>query len=139
MANLEQHKKDCFSWLGAEFEGVHKWLDEFFTVYGPEHRKIRHHREGVEQARAKFGDQGADAAIIHILRDCRNVPKEEDYATGVVDKLGLRREWPVAAYINYTEEAFSKSLSWLTSRYMVPLESSSGPSSERIQHPLWRR
>lgn len=108
MANLEQHKKDCLNWLGADFEEIHKWLDEFFPIYGPEHRRIRHHREGIEQVRAKFGDRAVEAATIHILRDCRGVPREEDYATGAVDKLGLRREWPIAAYSTYTEEAFSK-------------------------------
>lgn len=108
MANLDQHKKDCSKWLGSDFEEVHLWMDEFFTRYGSEHRRMRHHREGIEQARGKFGERGAEAATIHILRDCRNIPSEQDYSSGIVDILGLRREWPVAAYIKYTEEAFAK-------------------------------
>jgi hypothetical protein len=106
VASLEKHKEDCLKWIGADFESVHEWLDEFLAVYGPGHRKFRHHREGIEEARRLFGDEGAAAATLHILRDCRNIPKEGDYESGTVDALGLRREWPVAAYARYTEEAF---------------------------------
>jgi hypothetical protein len=44
---------------------------------------------------------------VHILRDCRNIPSANDYVEGRVDPLGLRKEWPIAAYALYTEEAFS--------------------------------
>lgn len=73
---------------------------------GPSHRKVRHHWEGVQQAEQLFGKRGRDAAVIHILRDCRHVPKREDYESGDVDKLGLVSNWPVTAYTNYPEEAF---------------------------------
>src|SRR5260370_42609754 len=103
MASLEQHKADCVKYLGAPFEDVHKWIDEFFSKYGPSHRRFRHHREGVQEARQLFGEAGAKAAIVHILRDCRNIPRKKDYDSGQADNLGLKSEWPLTTYISYTE------------------------------------
>ena len=78
---------------------------------------MRHHKEGVSQAGSLFGEQGARAAEVHILRDCRQVPQQADYETGYVDALGLRREWPVTAYIKYTDEDFEDfDLLWLLGR-----------------------
>ena len=107
MAPLHQHMKDCERFLGAPYEEVHRWIDEFYATAGPKHRKFRHHWEGVSAAESLFGEEGAKAALVHILRDCRNVPKAEDYESGAADALGLKAAWPVSAYIHYTEEAFS--------------------------------
>jgi hypothetical protein len=107
MAPLQQHMKDCEAFLGAPYEEVNRWMDELFATAGAKHRKYRHHWEGVREARALFGEEGAKAAIIHILRDCRNIPSAEDYETGVADQLGLVASWPASAYVHYTEEAFA--------------------------------
>jgi hypothetical protein len=106
MAPLHQHIKDCERLLGAPHEEVHRWIDEFSATVGAKHRKLRHHWEGVGEAERLFGEDGAKAAIVHILRDCRNVPKAADYDSGAADALGLKSAWPVSAYIHYTEEAF---------------------------------
>ena len=106
MPPLAQHKRDCLHWLGADFENIHVWLDEYMSTAGAKHRKFRHHREGIAQARKLFGPRADLAATIHILRDCRNIPKMQDYEDGTVDALGLRAKWPVTAYIRYPEEAF---------------------------------
>jgi len=107
MASLAQHERDTLKWLGSESTEVHKWLDEYFATAGSTHRKFRHHDEGIREAGEIFGDGAAEAATVHILRDCRNIPRSGDYESGVVDALGLRKEWPIAAYATYTEEAFS--------------------------------
>jgi len=99
--------KDCERFLGAPYENVNRWMDEFYATAGPKHRRFRHHWEGVREAERLFGEDGANAAIVHILRDCRNVPKAADYDSGAADALGLKAAWPVSAYIHYTEEAFS--------------------------------
>jgi len=106
VASLEQHKHDCVEALGEPFQSVHEWLDAFFPVLGPYHRKVRHHKEGVEEIRQTFGEKAALAAQVHILRDCRNIPSRKDYETGYVDALGLKKEWPTSAYIRYSEEDF---------------------------------
>jgi hypothetical protein len=74
MASLQQHMKDCEHFLGAPFEEVNRWLDEFMPKVGANHRRFRHHREGIKEAGRLFGEAGAKAAIVHILRDCRNIP-----------------------------------------------------------------
>lgn len=107
MASLSKHKADCTTWLGHDFEQVHLWLDEFARTAGATHRRFRHHKEGVEEAGRLFGRLGLQAALIHVLRDCRNIPSERDYASGTVDALGLPNAWPVAAYSQYSEEEFS--------------------------------
>lgn len=106
MASLAQHKRDCIQFLGNDFEDVHRWLDACFTQFGPYHRRVRHHDRGIREVREKFGDKGAIAALIHILRDCRHVPSESDYRTGYVDALGLKKNWSTAAYIKYTDKDF---------------------------------
>jgi hypothetical protein len=103
---LAQHKRDCLQWLGEDFENVHLWLDEYMATAGAKHRRFRHHREGIAQARTLFGPRADLAATIHVLRDCRNIPKMQDYEDGTADALGLRARWPVTAYIRYPEEAF---------------------------------
>jgi hypothetical protein len=97
---------DCVHWLGADFENVHRWLDEFMQTAGPYHRKFRHHREGILEAERLFGRYADWAATIHVLRDCRNIPRMQDYADGTVDALGLQTRWPITAHIRYPEEAF---------------------------------
>jgi hypothetical protein len=72
MATFEQHCKDCEREFGVEkrYEQIHRWLDELQSIYGPYHRVFRHNTKGVEMVRAKWGDQAAKAAEIHIRRDC---------------------------------------------------------------------
>jgi len=106
MASLAQHNNDCLKFLGQSFEHVNRWIDEYFAHYGPTHRRFRHHREGVEEARALFGDDAATAAAIHILRDCRHIPRKQDYGLGWVDALGLKKDWSTTAYVKYSQEDF---------------------------------
>jgi hypothetical protein len=108
MASLEQHKRDCLKLLGNEFEEVHRWLDDCFKLFGPNHRHARHHWQGINEVREKFGDAGAKAALLHILRDCRHVPAKRDYETGYVDALGLKRNWSTSAYIRYGDSDFEE-------------------------------
>lgn len=107
MASLAQHNADCRRFLGNDHDQVNRWMDEYFAIYGPSHRKVRHHREGVEEARHRFGTEGALAASVHILRDCRHIPRQSDYELGYVDQLGLKKEWSTTAYIKFTEEDFT--------------------------------
>lgn len=82
MSDWKEHAKDCKAQLGNDWIVVHRWLDEYAGIYWPwkGHRVHRHHKEGVEECRAKWGDEAAKAAIIHILKDEGNVlSKEEIY------------------------------------------------------------
>ena len=65
MARFEEHCEETKRVLGEEFRHVHLWLDDLFTIYGPEHRKFRYNKEGVEEVRRMWGDRAAEAARIH--------------------------------------------------------------------------
>ena len=71
MASWKQHAKDSNDILGEQWVVVHQWLDEYAKIYWPMkiHRIHRHHLEGVEECSKKWGDEAAEAAIIHILKD----------------------------------------------------------------------
>jgi len=73
MAAMDEHCRDCVRELGERFEHVHLWLDELQEEFGPMHRAFRHHTDGIEMVRSKWGDQAAKAAEIHIRRDCRGL------------------------------------------------------------------
>jgi len=70
---IEEHCKDCMSALGCGFRGIYEWLDEFFPMLGFKHRMKRHHKDGVEEVRKKWGNDAARAAEIHIKKDCYGI------------------------------------------------------------------
>lgn len=84
MAHFQKHCRSCHDLLGDEFKYVHLWLDEFFALKGPAHRKIRHHKEGIEECRNKWGDRAAEAAELHITEDIFGlpIPSQTDYIGG---------------------------------------------------------
>jgi hypothetical protein len=66
---FEDHCKDCLNELGDEHQEVHLFLDQFFVKMGPKHRSVYHCVEGLEEVRENFGEEGVEAAKIHILKD----------------------------------------------------------------------
>ena len=78
MASFQDHCADCEAALGERFEEINLWLDELFITYGSGHRPIRHNAAAIERIRTKHGDKAAEAAKIHILRDCGAVPTVEE-------------------------------------------------------------
>lgn len=82
--NFESHCKEAEKKFGKRYDEVHRWLDEFASLYPPhlkyKHRKHRHHKEGIEEARQMFGDIGALVAEQHILLDNQGeIPEKKDY------------------------------------------------------------
>jgi len=82
--DFERHCKITERLFGIRYEQVHLWLDEFAKNYSGssryKHRKFRHHKEGVEEARKLFGDIGALAAELHIRLDNEGwLPRKKDY------------------------------------------------------------
>src|SRR5580698_8450348 len=104
MSDLRQHEADCHRFLGEGFGNVHRWMDECFSVLGPFHRRERHHVEGVDEARSLFGEMGARAAKIHVLRDCFGLPSKDDYKTGRVDPLGIQSTLSISDVVGFTDE-----------------------------------
>jgi len=73
---INDHCKTCLAKLGNEYRYVHVWLDAFAHKGGfwMGHRMVRHHDEGIEDVRAKWGDQAAEAARLHIQEDEGEIP-----------------------------------------------------------------
>lgn len=83
MPKFEKHCQDSIEKFGESFEEVHLWLDEFFEEQGSKHRDVRHHENGVEEIREKWGEKAAEAAILHIQADCK----------GIVPTMGQIKLW----------------------------------------------
>ena len=66
-----QHCDECREKLGYSFYQVHRWLDHYAELTYPQdvHRLYRHHADGVEEVRRRWGDKAAEAARLHILAD----------------------------------------------------------------------
>ena len=79
MAKFDDHCRDCERLLGERYEHVNHWMDELFRQYGPRHRRHRHCWAGVREALRLYGEVGAKAAIVHIVRDCGAVPAQRTY------------------------------------------------------------
>ena len=76
---LESHCNVCLRLFGDPFGEVHQWLDEYATTpLGARHRRKRHHLEGVEMVRHRWGDRAAEAARQHLIDDLR----EEGWVDG---------------------------------------------------------
>jgi len=89
MASFEDH---CFideRHLGRRYPLVHRWLDEFFVKRGNAHRRERHHQEGVEEVRTKWGHDAARSAELHIIIDMGHVPTMADWDAGGIWRAGL--------------------------------------------------
>ena len=91
MSDWKEHAKDCQDQLGNAWYVVHHWLDEYAKIYWPSciHRIHRHHKEGVEECRKMWGDEAAEAAEIHILKDEGDIPTKEQIEKryGVIPNL----------------------------------------------------
>lgn len=93
MPKFEQHCRDCEHILGKPFKEVNLWMDELQATYSYNHRKFRHTLEGIETARELFGDEGAKAAEVHILRDMNGIPRDsKDYEHGDFTQWKYYRE-----------------------------------------------
>jgi len=84
MAKYEDH---CFidqKHVGRAFPEVHRWLDAFARKEGAGHRRHRHHAEGVEEVREKWGEEAARAAELHIVIDMGHIPTKKDWERSAV-------------------------------------------------------
>jgi len=106
--NRAAHCKECLEKMGDSWDKVHRWLDctarDYFPWVG--HRQIRHHEEGVELIREKWGNEAAEAAEMHIISDEGYVPS----AAEIKNKYGVspfnedKREYPT--YPNKREDGW---------------------------------
>lgn len=69
----KEHCAECREKMGKDWAVVHRWLDHYAGLTWPSdaHRAYRHHTDGVEVCRHLWGDEGAEAARLHILSDVK--------------------------------------------------------------------
>jgi hypothetical protein len=65
----ERHAKRTLRIFGRRADEVHEFLDQFFPKYKISHRRLLHHRLGIELAVKQFGDSAWGPAELHILDD----------------------------------------------------------------------
>ena len=71
----EQHERRSLETYGEPFAEVHEWLDQYYDLFtGPGHRRVFHHKKGVELAVRLFGEQVRGAAEQHIRDDLGKLP-----------------------------------------------------------------
>ena len=53
MPSFDEHCAESITLIGKPFGDVHRWLDEFAgkPPYEMKHRRIRHHKAGIEEVR----------------------------------------------------------------------------------------
>ena len=70
---FEEHCQESIELFGEAFAEVHNWLDEFAgsSEFSMRHRKKRHHKQGIEEVRGKWGDVAAVVARQHIISDLK--------------------------------------------------------------------
>ena len=66
---LEEHEMMSVKAFGQPYTKVHLWLDEFFSTLGARHRRKRHHLQGIEEVRRRWGDDAAFVARLHVVQD----------------------------------------------------------------------
>ena len=103
MASRKEHCKECKEKLGKPFNEVHKWLDGCATVIlegiaylDINHRRHRHHKEGLEEIRKIFGEDAYIAGKLHILSDFGYIPSVSEYkgqTTELIKWETIKRDW----------------------------------------------
>jgi len=75
----QEHCKRTKEEFGKDWCVVHRWLDEFAKNDLANHRRARHHAEGIAEVRKLWGEEAELAAIMHVTDDCGFVPNAKWY------------------------------------------------------------
>ncbi|MBD3248705.1 hypothetical protein GF336_01550 [Candidatus Woesearchaeota archaeon] len=95
--NIDDHCDECREKLGKDFREVHEWLDKFYKEEKRiEHRRYRHHLEGMIECRKLFGEAAGKAAEMHIKQDFFGyMPHKNDYyrKKKFWEEMGRRKDY----------------------------------------------
>ena len=93
MSSFEEHCQECQQKLGDRCEEVNRRIDQFAhypnMAFLSQHRQFLHHAEGIAYFTRAYGKRGGEAARLHVLRDCGQIPRAQDYCDGTVDCYGM--------------------------------------------------
>lgn len=71
----DQHAKHTLRIYGRRADEVHAFLDQFWPKYRISHRRLLHHRLGVELAVRQLGETAWGPAELHIIDDLGCIPE----------------------------------------------------------------
>ena len=54
---------------GNKYEELHKWMDQFSLELGVNHRAKRHGLKDIPEVHEKWGEEGVEEFLIHIVSD----------------------------------------------------------------------
>lgn len=67
---LKEHEEQSVLWFDKPWTEVHVFLDQFYPVFrGAEHRRVLHHKAGVNEVVRRFGEEARPVAELHIKED----------------------------------------------------------------------
>ncbi|MFC1453697.1 DUF6915 family protein [Verrucomicrobiota bacterium] len=75
----KDHCKRTKEKLGKDWAMIHRWLDEFAKQDLMNHRRVRHHAEGIAEIKELWGEEAEAAAIMHVIDDCGFIPDAKYY------------------------------------------------------------
>jgi hypothetical protein len=87
--------------FGDPYEEVHRWLDGLAFKEGKldlNHRRHRHHAEGIKEIARMYGDKAAKAARQHILDDEGHIFTREE----------IQKIYPDCDELKTLDDAFGK-------------------------------
>lgn len=72
--HYDDHVKRTLRLYGRRAEDIHLFLDQFWPKYRISHRRLLHHRLGIELIVRRFGETAWGPAELHIVDDLGCVP-----------------------------------------------------------------
>ena len=81
----QEHCKRTEEKFGKPWCVVHRWLDEFAKQDLINHRRARHHKEGLKEIEKMWGREAALVAEQHIVDDMGFVPNEDWYSKNWIE------------------------------------------------------
>jgi len=75
----QEHCKRAEEKFGKPWYVVHRWLDEFAKQDLSNHRRARHHKDGINEVKNLWGEEAAKVAEQHIMDDMGGFVPEADW------------------------------------------------------------
>lgn len=69
MPCLKQHCSISALRTGKSYRSLHKWMDLYFGELGVSHREKRHRLDDIAEVRRRWGAEGVEEFLIHIVAD----------------------------------------------------------------------
>jgi hypothetical protein len=90
---IAQHADACFNKFGKTYYEIHEFLDQYqekYVDYGIAHRRLLHHKLGIDLIVKRFGEEARGPSDLHIRQDVgEQLPEDWTYYDCYDDILNL--------------------------------------------------